>query len=152
LSSLRWNDVYDLQWNFLDGKKITPKKTKNKNKHVLLKYNDAFKAAIEEYRSFANPKYTEGYIFKSRQGDHITVDRIGEIIKDATKTVGINGHYCSHSMRKTFARVRYDHSTQKDKTLVELMRLFNHASALVTMAYIGITDNELEDLYNDVNL
>lgn len=155
LTALKWNDIFDDEWNFLEGKKITPKKTSKKNKKVILKYNESFRNAILEYKEYyGNVRNIDSCIFKSREDghNHIGVDRISTIIKDAVKSTGVKGTYASHSLRKTFARARYNHSSQKDKTLVELMKLFNHASTSVTLAYIGIAENELEDLYNEVNL
>jgi integrase len=152
LVSLRWNDIYDENWNFLDGKKIKPIKTRKKDKHVLLKFNDAFKEAIAEYKEYCKPKNLNGYIFKSREGGHIEVQTAGGMIKKTAAQVGIKYNVNSHSLRKTFARVRYDHSLDKSKTLVELMRIFNHASPRITLDYICIGEEELEKLYNDVNL
>ena len=150
--SFKWNDIYDKDFNFLSGKKITPKKTRKKKKHILLKYNDAFKRAIEEYRLHCKNIKMDDYIFKSREGEHIVVRTWYNIIKKAATEVGITYNIGSHSLRKTFARVRYDHSTQKDKTLIELMKIFNHSSPTVTLDYICIGEKELEQLYNDVNL
>lgn len=152
LVSLKWSDIYDKDFNFLEGKKITPKKTRKKKKHVLLKYNDAFKRAIDEYRIHCKIRDINSYIFESREGGYIKPSTWGSIIKSVAKSAEIEYNVCSHSLRKTFARVRYDHSMQKDKTLVELMRIFNHASLTVTLDYICICEEELEQLYNDVNL
>ena len=154
LVSLKWSDIYDKRFNFLSGKKIKPKKTRNQNKHVLLKYNEAFKRAISEYKDYIrlSESNLDDYIFPSRQGDHIGVRTVGNTIKKAAESVGINYNVNTHSMRKTFARVRYDHAIDKEKTLIELMQLFNHDSLKVTKHYICISEEELEELYNDVNL
>jgi integrase len=152
LVSLKWNDVYDDEWNFLDGKKIKPIKTRKKNKHVLLKFNDSFKRAIVEYKDCYNPQQLDGYIFKSREGGHIEVRTAGKIIKKAADNAGITYNCNTHSLRKTFARVRYDHSSDKSQTLVELMKIFNHTSPQITLDYICIGEEELEKLYHSVNL
>jgi integrase len=152
LVSLRWNDVYDKDYNFLEGKKITPKKTRRSNKHVLLKYNDDFKKTMDYYRHFCNIKDMNSYIFTSREGNHIEVDRVGQIIKKAAEEVGIKYNVNTHSMRKSFARLRYDNAKDKSKVLVELMKLFMHSSTKITMDYICISEDELEDLYNDVSI
>jgi integrase len=89
LVSLKWSDVYDENWEFLDGKKIKPLKTQKKDKHVLLKFNDSFKRAVTEYKDFYNPQQIDGYIFKSREGGHIEVRTAGKIIKEAAKCAGI---------------------------------------------------------------
>jgi len=149
---LKWSDIYDKDWNFLDDKEIKPQKTSNKDKHVTLNYNEAFMQAIEYYRKYKPNVDINDYIATSRKGSYIKPDAFAEVIKKAAKDAGIKYNVCSHSMRKTFARVRYDHSDNKEETLVELMELFNHASTLVTLKYIGIRKDEIKRLYNKVNL
>jgi integrase len=153
LVSLKWSDIFDKRWDFLDGKKIKPKKTAKTNKHVLLKFNDSFKRAVSEYKDYMKPTDLDGYIFTSRQNldGHITTATVSTFLTTAADAVGINYPTNTHSMRKFFARVRYDHSTKKDKTLVELMVLFGHSSTKVTRHYICITDEEIGDLYNAFN-
>ena len=154
LVSLKWSDIYDNDWEFLDGKKITPKKTANRGKHVLLMYNNSFRRIISDYKEYINPKKLDSYIFTSRQkpNGHIGAGSVSKFITDVAEIVGIKYSVNTHSMRKTFARVRYDHSNDKSKTLVELMRMFDHASTLVTLGYICIQEEELKDLYNAVEL
>jgi len=67
-------------------------------------------------------------------------------------SLGIKYNINTHSLRKTFARIRYEHSDDKTRTLVELMKIFNHANTNVTLNYICVSEEELEKLYNDVNL
>lgn len=154
LISLKWSDVFDENWEFLEGKKITPKKTARKKKHVLLIYNYSFRSAISDYKDYIKPSTLDSYIFSSRQNPkgHIGEGSVSEFITKAANVLGIKYNVNTHSMRKTFARVRYDHSEDKTKTLVELMRMFNHASALITLGYICIQEEELKDLYNAVEL
>lgn len=154
LISLKWSDVYNDNWEFNSGKKITPKKTSKYKKHILLAYNDAFKRAITEYREYVKPKNLNSYIFTTRQNPngHIKDGSVEEFIKKAASNVEIMYDINTHSMRKTFARVRYDHSTDKSKTLVELMVVYGHASINATKHYICITEEEIEALYNEINL
>jgi integrase len=160
LVSLKWSDVYDKRWCVLDGKKVMPKKTskedengKRYGKHVILKFNDSFKRAISEYKDYMKPTDLDSYIFSSRQNPDgcITTATVSTILTTAADTIGINYPTNTHSMRKFFARSRYDHSTNKDETLVQLMYLYGHSSTRVTMHYICITEEEIEDLYNAVN-
>lgn len=152
LVTLRWNDIYNDDWTFRDGKSITPKKTSKSGKHVLLKYNNDFRKAIEYFRQYCDVKKIDSYIFKSREGGHISENTVSGILKKAAKEVGVEYNIASHSLRKTFARLRYDNSNDKSKTLVELMVLFGHSSPSVTKHYICISEEELDALYNDVSI
>ena len=164
LVTLRWNDIYHNDWTFRDGKSITPKKTRKskknlkpdekpkQNKHILLKFNDDFRKSVEYYREYCDVKNIDSYIFTSREGGHISEDSVGAIIKEAAKEVGIKYNVRTHSLRKTFCRLRYDKSNDKSKTLVELMVLLGHSSTKTTKHYICISEEELDALYNEVSI
>lgn len=176
LVSLKWSDIYNDDWTFRTGKSIAPKKTRKSNrpkkdnekpkqdKHILLKFNDDFRKAIDYYRQYCDIKDINSYIFLSREvnsnkknnkkeiKEHICEDTVGYIIKKAAKEVGIKYNVRTHSLRKTFCRLRYDHSNDKSKTLVELMVLLGHSSPSVTKHYICVSEEELEALYNDVSI
>jgi integrase len=160
LLSLKWNEVYDKNWEFLDGKKIAPIKTRNtkkknpkkKKKHVLLVYNDAFRQALEEYRKYINITNMDSYIFKSREGGHIQPQTVGKVIKSAALALGIRYNVNTHSMRKTFARVYYDHAENKEQALIDIMIVFGHSSIQITKDYLCLTDEAIGRVYNSLNL
>ena len=69
-------------------------------------------------------------------------------------------HYlCAYCMRriedngrKTSIEHWYPLSQDKEKALVMLMYVFNHSSISTTKKYIGIMDEEIESVFNDLNL
>ena len=154
LISLRWSDIYDNNWEFLDGKKIVPKKTAKKRKHVLLAYNNSFRRAISEYKEYINPKKLDSYIFTSRQNPsgHIGAGTVEKFIKTMAEELEITYSINTHSMRKTFARIRYEYSDDKTRTLLELMQMFRHSSPDITLGYICIKEKEIKDLFYAVEL
>lgn len=160
LITLKWNDIYRDDWTFRDGKSITPKKTANISKHVLLKFNNDFKKAVEYYRQYCDTiENMDTYIFTGsilEDGDndvgHISDAAIEYSLKQAAKAVEIKYDICTHSLRKSFCRLRYDHAEDKSAVLVELMVLLGHSSVLATKHYICITEEELEELYNSVSI
>jgi len=120
---------------------------------MTIQFNQDFKKSIEYYREFCDKiDDMDDYIFTSRKGDHIGEDAIGEILKKAAKEVGIKYNINTHSLRKTFCRLRYDHAIDKSAVLVELMVLLGHSSVLSTKHYICISEEELEELYNSVSI
>ena len=165
LVTLKWSDIYNSDWTFRTGKSITPKKTRKsdrpnsnnekpkQDKHILLKFNNDFKNAIEFYRQYCGEiKNMDTYIFTSRVREYIDGDTVGEVIKQVAKEVGIKYNVRTHSMRKTFCRLRYDHAEDKSEVLVELMVLLGHSSISSTKHYICISEEELEELYNSVSI
>lgn len=69
-------------------------------------------------------------------------------LKDAAKACGIKQNIGTHTLRKTFGYFHY----QSNHDIVFLQRLFGHSSALITMRYIGIADEEEKKAYHDVSI
>ena len=93
------------------------------------------------------------YLFKSRKGDgHITEISLGRIIKEAAEEAGIDKNINSHSLRKTFGRFIYHNAEDKNNALVTLQVIFNHSSPAITTKYIGLTDEEVSDVFNSLDL
>ena len=159
--SLRASDLCDVKWNFFlneDGTfknfySLQPKKTKKTGKFVKLYFNNTVKKAITNYLEEYPMEDINDYVFKSREGDsHITSIHLGKIIKDTAKEAGIERNICSHSLRKTFGYHVWHNAEDKEKALIMLMTIFNHSSVIMTKKYIGLMDEEIEDVFNGLNL
>lgn len=150
LASLKLGEIYDVDWNFKDGIRRQEKKT-SKFKTFFL--NQSCKDAIDEYRKeFIHQYKPEAYLFSSREGGHIEVQTVGKIIKKAGDACGIKQNLSTHSLRKTFGYWFYTLHSNDVNALTHLQRLFNHTSPKITLAYIGIEDEESKEFYNDLNL
>lgn len=79
---------------------------------------------------------------------HIEVGTLRKMLKRAAKACGIKQNIGTHTLRKTFGYFHY----QKNHDIVFLQRLFGHSSALITMRYIGIADEEEKKAYHDVSI
>ena len=71
-----------------------------------------------------------------------------KIINSVAKSVGIREKIGTHTLRKTFGYHAYNNGY--DITLIQ--KLFNHSSPSVTLRYIGITQEELDDVYLSLDL
>lgn len=67
------------------------------------------------------------------------------IIKDACASAGIEAHIGTHTMRKTFGY----HYYKKFRDLALLQKIFNHSNPQVTLRYIGIEQDQIEDSYTN---
>lgn len=152
LCSVKWNFFFDENGCFRNFYTIQPKKTRAKGKFVTLYFNTAIKKAIENYiEKFPIISYDD-YVFRSREGSHINEASVWRIIKNAAVEAGIKQNIGSHSLRKTFGYWIWHNSDNKEKALVLLQRAFNHSSTAVTLEYIGVTDDEVENIYNSIEL
>ncbi len=88
------------------------------------------------------------FLFSSREGGHIQVDTFRKVLKKAAKACGLRQNIGTHTLRKTFGYFHY----QNNHDIVFLQRLFGHSSALITMRYIGIADEEEKKAYHAVSI
>lgn len=153
---LRASDIVRLTWDFIlndDGSfkymnKLQPKKTRKQGKYVKVYFNNNIRKAITEYISEYPITDMSDYIFKSRQGNKpITEAMLWKVIKDTAAEAGIKQNIGSHSLRKTFGYRTYHNAVDKSEALVRLQVVFNHSSPKVTAAYIGVSDDDIADLY-----
>lgn len=159
--SLRISDLISLKWNFFlkddltfkDSYKIQPKKTRKTGKFVTLYFNDVVKKAIVKYIEQYPIEDMNDFVFKSRKGNKaITEQSAWRIIVDTASKAGLESNYGTHSLRKTFGYHVWHNAEDKEKALVMLMAIFNHSSIATTKKYIGIMNEEIESVFNDLNL
>lgn len=87
------------------------------------------------------------YLFPSRKGDsHISTTQAYRIITKAGDMIG-NHSIGTHTMRKTFGYTYY----QATKDVATLMEIFNHSSQKITLRYIGITEESIENSIKGVS-
>lgn len=159
--SLRISDLISLRWNFFlkddmtfrDYYKIQPKKTRRTGKFVTLYFNEVVKKSIMDFIEQYPIEDMNGFVFKSREGEGaITEKSVWRIIVDTAKKAGIEHNVGTHSLRKTFGYHIWHNAEDKEKALVMLMAIFNHSSLATTKKYIGLMDEEIESVFNDLNL
>lgn len=147
LLKLKFSDVVDLKEKIKDNIYIREQKTSKEKKFSL---NKTVKDSIKEYISSLDKYEFDWYLFKSKKGENKSISRIQayDILNNAAKEVGIKDKIGTHTLRKTFGY----HARIKGVGVEILQRIFNHSAPGVTMRYIGITQDEIEDVYLDLNL
>ena len=146
--NLTWGDVFDFEENeFKTHVYIREKKT-GKNKKFLLNQN-ATGAILRLSKSLGHINVSE-YIFKSREGQNKPISRYMaiKIIKEGCKAVGIKEHIGCHSLRKTFGY----HSWKKGVPIPVLMELYNHSNQAITKLYLGINQDDIDNVYRLIEL
>lgn len=141
---LNYDDVFLKNGNFKKHLSITEQKTK---KHKLIFINGELKNTFKELKDFFNLKSGD-YFFQSRKGTNkpITTTQAHRIYAKIAPIFNLK-QFNSHSLRKTFCYFIY----QKNKDINLIMKLMNHSSSAITLRYIGITDNDIDDIYNSLD-
>ena len=88
------------------------------------------------------------WLFPSRQGTKpITRVQAYRILNDAAKTVGIE-EIGTHTLRKTFGY----HMYQQTKDVAMLQQIFGHSAPSITLRYIGINHDMIDEAYDNFGL
>lgn len=144
--ALRISDLLDLKFDDLDINRRTltliEKKTK-KTKVITL--NSAVIEIVERRRK-ENPSHV--YLFQvdcnRAKNKPITRVSVGRVFKECAETLGIK-NINTHSMRKSRGKAMYDDGVPIEK----IAGVLNHSSPSVTMRYIGITKEQIQQTYDD---
>lgn len=153
LCGLRYSFFMNNDGTFKDFYALQPKKTKKLGKFVKLYFNQTVKKAITDYIKDYPVEDMNEYMFKSRKGNgSITERSLWKIIVDVAADAKLESNYGSHSLRKTFGYWIWHNAEDKNKALVTLQVIFNHSSTATTAKYIGLTDNEISDAFNSLDL
>ena len=136
-SGLRISDILPLKVKDVKNKSfiyVTERKTEKLRKVILL---PELRVEIEKYIKGMKP---EDYLFKSvRTRKPITRIQAYRILKEAAQKVGIE-EIGTHTLRKTFGY----HFYQRTKDIALLQEIFGHSAPSITMRYIGINDDLIE--------
>ena len=157
LITLKWNffldGIEDGEYKFKDSYTLQPKKTRKQKKFVKLFFNDTVKKVIADYLNEFPTDNLNEYMFKSREGEGaIAATTLWRIVKSTAKEAGINKNIGSHSLRKTWGRFCFENAEDKTRALVLLQKAFNHSSQDVTLHYLGLLDEDIQDMYESVNI
>lgn len=140
---LQWKDVYDFRRKrYKQHIVIVEMKT---GKDTVIALNDNVIEALELFRSSLEDVYDELFIFKSRVGENrpISRNRAYHIIKDASIELGFEENIACHSLRKTFGYQAWKQGVHP----VLLMSIYNHSSYEVTKHYLGINQDERDQVF-----
>lgn len=137
-SGLRIADILSLDVKDVKGKDYIELREKKTNKYKTI--NENLKVEIEE---FVKDKPDNIPLFYTQK--HYRLDRAQayRIINKAARMVGIKGRIGTHTLRKTFGY----HFYQQYDDIVMLQKIFNHSSPSVTLRYIGIEQDTINESY-----
>lgn len=153
LCGLRYSFFMNNDGTFKDFYTLQPKKTRKTGKFVKLYFNQVVKKAIADYVEDYPIQDMDEYLFKSRKGSaSISEHTLWDVMSKTAIEAGIKQNIGSHSLRKTFGRFIFHNADDKNKALVILQTIFNHSSPSVTSRYIGLTDDEVSDVFNSLDL
>ena len=150
-SGLRISDILGLKVSDIKADRVSIVEQKTSKTRIFKIGTNARRETLEyitennlhdnDYIIYSNKKDSNGNIKSiSRQQAH-------DILKKASRELGMEDIGC-HSLRKTFGY----HSYKKNKDVVILQKIFNHSAPSVTLRYIGIEQDEIDNMIEDLDL
>ncbi|NBI06087.1 site-specific integrase [Senegalia massiliensis] len=105
--------------------------------------------ALHEYMKEYNPS-AQSYLFFSKKGYNKPLSRqqASSIISKTANYIGIKEPINTHSMRKTWGYWAYKNGV----SIALIMEALNHSSISNTKKYLGITQQDLDNVYLNLNL
>lgn len=122
---------------------LTEQKTKKTKRFPLC--NTLF----EELELYTKNMREGEYLFKSQKGKNkpITTTQAYRILKECSNKINIP-EVGTHTMRKTFGYFHY----KQYRDVAILQQIFNHSSPNITLRYIGINQDEIDNSYRNFSL
>lgn len=137
-TGLRVSDLLNLKIKDIKGKKKVIVKEGKTEKPRTIYLSNIYKELNEYIKTLQGT----GWLFPSRKGDK-PISRIQAYrqLNKAAKMVDINEGIGTHTTRKTFGYWYY----KETRDIASLQMILNHSHPEITLKYIGITDEEIEN-------
>ncbi len=137
---LRISDLLTLTYGDLRKNLITLKEGKT-GKERELGVNDNIKHAMSY---FDIDDYPNNYFaFRSQKSSVYSNKHVNRLLKQYFNQDNVS----SHTLRKTFGRRVYNTNGKSEDALMYLSDIFNHSSLSITRRYLGITREEINNIY-----
>ncbi len=148
---LRIKDLLNLTWSDVishDDFTITESKTGKKR---LITLNASVKEVL--HHVYQSRKIKRGFsdsdfLFINRWNQKLTIQYVNRRLHIIFQKYNVRvGNGSSHTLRKTFGKRVWEMDGQSEKSLVYLSEIFSHSSINTTKRYIGITQQNIENIY-----
>ena len=146
---LRIGDLLNLTYEQLHKVKFVIKEQKTKKMRKVVANSIVLEAVGKMPDTPA--KQLGGKVFTTRLGTTYSRQYINRQLKKYFDTS--DRKISTHSLRKSFGRRWYTKQQEKgvkDGGLARLQLQLNHSSPQVTLRYIGVTQESLDDMYDDL--
>lgn len=144
-SGLRISDFIELKVSDVKDKTHITIKERKTDKTKRFNINHALRTIIDDYITGMRD---DDWLFPSQKGGrHITRVQAYRILTNAASRVGLD-EIGTHTMRKTFEY----HFYKKTKDVALLQEIFNHSSPSITLRYIGINQDVIDQALEDFSL
>jgi integrase len=143
---LRYSDISRITWSDVLGKETLILNEKKTNKRREITIGRTLRDSIlTSYNELKQPN-NEGLVFQ------YTLQHTNLLLKEGGKDVKIrNKNISTHSLRKSGSRFIWENNGHSDEYLIKLSSILNHSSTSITRRYLGISREEIKDIYQSID-
>ena len=147
LLTLRWDNVYDFMENHFYKHIIVIEQKTRKQAQIALNKNARHALAI--YKNSILQLKPEDFLFPGKTpSSHLSRSQAFRLIKAAGQNLHFETSISCHSLRKTFGY----HAWKSGAQPAILMNIYNHSSFHITKRYLGIDQDDKDQIFLEVNL
>lgn len=151
---LRVSDLLTLSWNQILGGDEFVIYEKKTDKRRVIRINEGFKAHIADCYQALGIKDINEPCFLNRYGSVLSLQMINRNFKAIKVKYQLKiENFSTHSLRKTWARQVYENENSQgrgDMALLKLSEIMNHSCPSITRRYIGLRQQELGEVYDNL--
>jgi len=139
---LRISDILLLNIEDVRGKNYIQLNEKKTGKFKKFPINSKLKPMLEK---FTKGKSGDEPLFMTKFQNRLGRVTAYYTIRGACEQANLEEKFGTHTMRKTFGYHHY----KKYKDVAMLQKIFNHSSPMVTLRYIGIEQDQIDESYTN---
>ena len=145
LLRLKWDDVYDFERNRVRSSITIVEKKTHKQKTIAL--NNKIISALTLYATSAAKRGC--FLIENRKTNN-AISRIQayRLIRSAAEALALQNRVSCHSLRKTFGY----HAWKSGVSPAVIMEIYNHSNLAVTRRYLGVTQDDKDEVYLGLEL
>lgn len=150
-TGLRISDILGLNVEDVRNKQYIEVIEKKTKKYKRIRLNDKLQRLIKKYLVERDKTYSvteDEPLFIGKKHKRLDRSQVYRLLNDTCKNLDINLNVGTHTMRKTFGY----HNYKQFNDVALLQKIFNHSSPAITMRYIGIAQEELDETYVNFEL
>jgi integrase len=150
-TGVRISDLLTIKYSHILNEDVfilTEKKTK---KVRSIKINSTLKNIVQRVYNESGVSNLDEFIFLNKYGTKcIDKSYVNVKLKElfVKYRIRVKGNVSTHTFRKTLGRRVVEVNNYSSESLVLLMELFGHSNMGITKRYLGITKDEIHNLYD----
>ena len=139
---LRFSDLSLITWESILNKDELLLIEKKTGKRRVIKVGAVLKNLLIEYHEIIKQPKLQDTIFK------YTLRHTNRLLQFGARSVGIRKKRIStHSLRKSGARFLYEENGRSEDVFLKISMILNHSNTQISRRYLGITAEEISDVY-----